>query len=190
MKLILITFLLSSVCAHAQNRHFIKCLGQKEAFYHKNKISNAYQKLNARLISTFIQMPQTLSVKEKYQVEICSSQTRYPSMVLLKNIILKQDKLFKSFSDKNDITTKSLNKMAINDILKKAYNLFISLIDDLQAQSNKANCILNQVPELKRFYKQTRYTLEDQGLKKIIFEIKHLEKILLKFERNQISTKC
>ena len=51
----------------AKPKQFLICLGKEEAYYHKNKLSGAYSKLNQQMISAVVQLSYAIELKAEYE---------------------------------------------------------------------------------------------------------------------------
>jgi hypothetical protein len=179
MKFLLSIFLILflSVHAQAQSKEFLKCLAQEELQFHKQKVGGAYYKLNQKLISELIQMTKTLTLKEKYQEQICNAPKKLVSLTLLKLMMIHKEDLFISYAPKGDLSMRSVDNQTKTEIVHESMKAFIHFINHLQAQTEKPNCLITKNKELYNLYLKARYTLEDQGLRQLINEVKDLEAI-------------
>ena len=168
----------------------LHCLGKEEKGYHKRHAGGPFPKINEKLISEFIQLSDTLVLKPKYQSEVCSFDKFPPSIQLLKLILVKKDKIFVSIAKKGDIVQRSLDGQTTEELITMGSFLFIELINDLQTQSKKPNCITKQIPALKDFYKKSRYILEDKGILELIAEIKNIESVFTKLLDPNLLKNC
>lgn len=186
---VLITLFLNSM-AYGNNKEFLKCLGEEESYYHKKKLAGAYVQLNKKLISEFIQLSDTLTIKKQYQNEICNNKNILPSLNLLKLILIKKESLFISLATSGDTVQKSMDHRTKNELTIMGAHTLINFINELQGQASKPNCILNKVPELKDFYLKTRYTLEDQGIISLLNGLKNIDLIFHKLNDKNLLNNC
>lgn len=188
--LLIIAFLASN--SYASNNKFLKCLGQEELYYHQQgKTPGAVQKLTEKLISEFIQISDTLTIKSRFQSEICNSNSKTPpSLVLLQLILTHKEKIFITKAPKDSVKQRSMDQRMMKEITLNGFNAFKTYINQLQAQAKKPNCIINKIPALKDFYFKTRYTLENQGIRKLILEIKNIDAVFKKLNNKNILDKC
>lgn len=187
---LLISIFFSSLSFGATNKSFLKCLGKEEQYYHTKKLSGPYFKLNQKLISEFIQLSDTLTIKSRFQKKICNDKDSLPSMTLLKLILTHQAQIFQSLAHKNDVSQRSMDKRTSKEMSSMAVFALISFINELQAQAKKPNCVIGKIPELKEFYSLTRYTLEDQGVLRLLETLKDLESIFKKLNDKTYLKNC
>jgi hypothetical protein len=187
---LLLTFLFTTLAYGSPNKGFLKCLGQEEHHYHKNKLAGPYLKLNQKLISEFIQLSETITIKKTYQDEICKNPNALPSVTLLKLILIHQENLFVSLATKNDIVNRAMDKRTTKEMSNMAVYALVDFINNFQAQSKKANCITTKIPELAKFYEQARYTMEDQGVLRLLKTLKDIEGIFKKLNNKNLLKDC
>jgi hypothetical protein len=191
MKLFLLLSFIFTTLSHASpNKEFLKCLGDEEQYYHKNKLAGPYLTLNKRLISEFIQLSDTITIKRKYQDIVCKSPNTFPSVTLLKLILIHKGNLFVSLAKKNDIVNRSMDERTTDEMSNMAVYALIDFINNFQAQSKKPNCIITKIPELGKFYEQTRYTMEDQGISRLLVTLKDIEGIFKKLGDKNLLKDC
>jgi len=190
MKYILVLTILFSSASFAANKQFLKCLGQEELFYHTKKVAGPYKKLNEKMISELVQISRTLTIKTKYQDEICTNKNYPPSMVLLKLLITKKQKIFLSLTSRLDVKQRSMDKRTMTEIVHNAGQTFVNFVNNLQVISGKPNCIVKNIPDLKLFFVKSRYTLEDEGILKLISEINDIDNLFKKLNQKGILKKC
>ncbi len=194
MKIIFSFLITLTACyglpAWSANQEFLKCLGAEELHYHNSKLNGAYQRLNQKIISEFIQLSRTLTIKDKYQKEVCKTPNSLPSLILLKLLLTKRESLFISSANKLDISQTSIDQGAMKEVTKEGFRIFVSFINDLQAMSNTPNCIIKKIPELKEFYFKSRYTMEDTGLRRLVDELGDLGPIFKKLNNKNILKDC
>lgn len=190
MKYLIVLVLTLLFQSHVFADNILHCLGAEESYYHKNKVSGAYYRLNSELIGKFIQLSKTLKIKRKFIQNICHNNLTTPSMALLQVLLTHHEKAFYSLATKQDIKQRAADMSTIKEITNMAHYAFTHFIDRLSSQVKKSGCIINKIPELKKLYKKSRYTLEDQGLKKLIHEIKDLEGVFKKLNNKIILKGC
>ena len=189
-KIILIYSLLFTSQLLASNKNFLKCLGSEEKTFHQKKIAGPYLKLNEDLISGFLQMSKTLTIKKKYQVEICQSTESLASLKTLELLLIHKKELFLSESIKGDIVQYSLDQYGKDEIISTALESFVNLINRIQVESGKVNCVTDNIPELRTFYVKTQHVQEEVGLIKLLDEIKDLKTVFKKLNSSSLITGC
>lgn len=190
MKYLLLFICFFSQSSLAQIKPVLKCLGQEEATYHKNKISGALLNLNKKMISELIQMSRTLELKKKYRSIICHHEIFPPSVALLYVVLHDQEKAFAIKTHPDDVIEISKDEKTIEEVIAKSIDSFFSFIDDLQMQASEPDCVLAKIPALKNIYLKTRYTLEDVGPKAILNEIENLEQIMKSLLKKDLLMNC
>ena len=179
-----------SFSSFANNKAFLKCLGSEEKYFHTQKLSGPYLKLNEKLISAFIQMSETLTMKDFFQKEVCENKDTLPSIRTLEIILFHKRKAFISKAPKGDLVNISIDEQGIDTILETSTEAFVNLIDELQANSKKPNCILENIPELNKFYFKARHIQEEVGMAKLIMEIEDVKAVFTKLNSKSLSSKC
>ncbi len=183
-------FFTYSLSSFANNKAFLKCLGSEEKYFHTQKISGPYLKLNEKLISAFIQMSDTLTMKESFQKDVCNNKSTLPSIRTLEIILLHRKAAFVSKAPKGDLVNISLDKQGVETILEISIEAFVNLIDELQTNSKKPNCILENIPELNKFYFKARHIQEEVGMAKLIKEIKDVKAVFTKLNSKSLTSQC
>lgn len=187
---ILIVSSFSSTYTYASEKEFLKCLGAEEKFYHTNKKGGAYINLNKAIISAFIQMSDTLDMKKSYQEKICRHKNFPPSLATLYYILQYQEKAFISKAEKLDLVQRSKDDKMKTEVITRTFYALTGFIDDLQTQVTKPNCIVKHIPTIKEFYTNSRYTMEDVGIKRLFKSIKNYEQVLIKLHEKKFLAKC
>lgn len=174
----------------ASEKKFLKCLGEEELNYHKKNLGGAYINLNKMMITEFIQMSETLSLKEKFQNKICQNKTFQPSLMTLYIILKYQEAAFSFHASERDVVQNSKDKKTMNEVINRSFFALTNFIDDMQSRAIKPNCIIDQIPELRELYKKARYTLENIGTRRTIAEIKNLKKLIEKLSSKETRQAC
>ncbi len=190
MKLYLVIFLYLTSLQSFASQNFLKCLGQEEKIYHKNKKAGALLRINQDLISEMVQLSETLDLKEGFKTEICLAEN-YPSSIELLRLMLKEQKnLFEIKTASGDVVQRSQDLSAIQELLTKSAYLFIKLINHVQSGFSKANCVIESIPEVAFFYRNARYILEDKGIEELLPKKDKIDIIFKKLFSKELSQKC
>lgn len=184
MKFILTTILLlTCLTTHARPKKIMVCLGKEEQYIHKNKIGGAFFKLNQDLIGALLQFPRYVKMTPKVYQQVCPAGSKFPSLSLLKHLILNSTMLFYVDADKNEVSQMAISKLAIDELQKKSLHIFIDFLNALQAEAPTVNCIVNSIEELKVTYLNLRYLEEELGTQKIFDSLSKKQIIFQKLER-------
>lgn len=168
----------------------LKCLGREEAYIHKNKIGGAYKALNQAMIGELILLGKSLSLDPRLQNEICSTNTVFPSFVLLEKIVTEGARTL-TFKKVNLTSTKDFSdRQTIRELNKNVFDIFIEFLTKLQADVDDPHCLTKKFPELKQFYLQAQHVFEEQGAKKILSNFKSLPALLKSIKANSWQKNC
>ncbi len=182
MRLTIVLALLFTINCHAASSSILRCLGEEEKTIFMAKKNGAFNHLNQALISKLLQLSSTVKLKSKYLNHVCDSKENTKSLTLLK-IMLMHDDAFYSTRPEGDLQFRSIDEEQITDLRKQSTLLFIELINNLQAQAKKPNCLQSKIPELNKIMQNGRYLLEELGLDGLV-EHKYEFQIVLKKLRN------
>jgi len=182
-NIICIFILLLSFSALAKPKDYIYCLGQEEAFIHKNKIGGAYTKLNKEVISALVQMSTTINMKKKYVQQICNKN--FSSLEILRLLMTRPGKVFYTTQSAKRIAQYTIDKNSMVDISDRSVFIFIDFLNAIQSQMKKSDCLLTKIPELKTFFKEMRFILEDVGIKRVMKSLGNPDIIFDKLEALQ-----
>lgn len=173
MKTMILFLVLISL--HTQAAQVLKCLGTEEAYIHKQKIGGAFKILNQDIIGEFLQLDSDIQLKTELLNRICDKRTLFPSLIILEKSILSVNSKEKIFKQKNDSTTRNgSNRQAIKNFNQSMFNIFLKFIARLQSSVDDPKCFQKNFPQIKNFYDQSRYVLEEQGQKRILQDFTHL----------------
>ena len=175
---LLILTLITSLNSIASDNYLLFCLGQEEKIIHQKKQSGAYNKLNREMISELLQLPKTVKLNDKYLEVVCDKNNSFKSLSLLKFILLRGNTFYSSV-DTNSIKEYAIDMRLIKQLKIDSIKLLIIFINAIQAESPKVDCLQKKIPELRVFYQNGRYLLEDVGFKDLI-ENKHNYELIFK----------
>jgi hypothetical protein len=184
----MVLFCLSSPTHARPQKRYLWCLGQEEAYIHKNKIGGAYNKLNQEMILIIVQLSQTINLKQEIEEKICSK--KFSSVELLRFLIKQKENVFYSTVDQENLKLISVDRNSIKEVHEQAINLFIDFINSIQAQMPKAGCLVKKIPELQIFFDRTLHTLEDVGIEGLFKNLKNVDKIFDQLQEIKYSTSC
>lgn len=166
MKILIIFLLFNSVYA----ANLLRCLGQEESFYAKKRYTGPTYKLNQILIDEISSLSDLVMTEDAYQ-RVCTSKTKFPSLRLLKELVLNERQLFVG-EDRNGIdfiTLKSLRNNSGQILLK-----YISFI---QSIAKDPKCIERNIPEVKILYSRYKYLEDEIPSKELMGNKKEIHKI-------------
>lgn len=186
-SVLFILFLTPSIQAKPLKK-FIVCLGQEEAYIHKNKIGGAYSKINQDMISALVQLSDNISMRPKLEEMVCKQ--KFPSIEILRLLLTQKKSPLISRANKGNIKARAIDKNAIKELNEKSIHIFIDFVNAIQTQMSSAHCMKKKIPELAKFYSKLRHTLEDVGLKQIFNEIKDINGVFKKLQQLKMNQKC
>ncbi|EQC45996.1 hypothetical protein M900_1763 [Bacteriovorax sp. Seq25_V] len=126
-----------------------------------------------------------LEVTPEAYKRICSSSKRSPSLLLLKELIIRDRKIFKK-EEGSDFQYVHLN--AVRD---RAGIMLVKFLSSVQSLAKDPKCIEKNIPGVKPLFQRYLYLEEELSSKKIIGEKADLEIIFDKLESiDEILKKC
>jgi hypothetical protein len=130
----------------------LQCLGQEEARIHRLKIPGVIYRLNQQMIAA-ITAANELNLRPKYQKNICHNPQLSPSVALLKELLLHQERVFKFKSSEH----RQKSSFTVNQLISNLPNLFFNYLSGLQQYADKANCLPTKLPHLRYFMDRFKY---------------------------------
>jgi Mor family transcriptional regulator len=163
MKWLLMLILISPGTTFAvREQSLLKCLGEEEKALHLKKDLGPTYDLNQKLISEVIQIPK-VKIQDSILSSICRSKS--PSWKLMEYSLIQGKALFLTVSDES--LDSSINQSMINDYLDSTREIFIQVINQIQAISPSPDCLEKELPELASFFSDLKYLQEEMSLEKI-----------------------
>lgn len=156
-----------------QPKTLLECLGQEEAKLHFSKVGGAIFRLNQRLVDYFSQ-EQTLSIRPEYLKEICRYQKFGPSIHFLEKAVLLERQLF-TIQNEDE-------RMRFEEFYRELPGIFIQYMSDLQVSMPIADCLSNQIKELKSFFYEYRYLESNLKIEYFFRNKKNLQSIFKKLQ--------
>jgi hypothetical protein len=129
------------------------------------------------MISTMLQLNETIQIKDQYLKEICKAS--HTSFKILELIFSNQDDIFISTAPKNNIQVRSMDKFSIDELKNRSFKVLINFLTRQQALYTDPNCVKNRVPEILSFYENATHLLSEIGIENTIKTIKN-KKIFFK----------
>lgn len=163
---------LTSSC-YAQT--ILQCLGKEENFYAKQKYTGPNYKLNQMMIEEMTSLNE-LKIKESSYRDICSNPKGYPSLRLLKKILLDERNLF------SQIGKSAIYQTLAESIKDKAGDILIDYLTRLQATAQTPDCVVTQIPETKNLFSRYLHLREVLSSTQANGERKELYRIFSKLE--------
>lgn len=180
MKFLLIT-LFFILPAFANTAKLMRCLGEEEKQLHlKKEISGRY-KLNQDLISALVQLTDEVSIKPKYYAQACRKEVKNTSFELLKVILTHKQESFMVIGKKKS-TMVLIAEKSITELYNRITEVFIDYLSGIRARAPTSDCIVEHIPQLKKFYESLLYLQEDIDREKILGEIKDINGLFIKLE--------
>lgn len=140
-----------------QANEVLKCLGREELRLHKAKNTGPQYQLNQIFLNE-IASNNTISIKDEFVADICQNKTIPPSVMLLKNLMLRQRGLFNIKIDPNRIDGFENFKVAqIDDLVARAAKIFFQYLAGLQVISPSAHCLERKLPSLSKLINRYNY---------------------------------
>jgi len=189
MKFIYLTIVLFSTQIFASENYLMYCIGQEELKIHKAKKTGALSKLNQEIISELLQLSDRIKLKDKYLEKVCDSKNNEKSLSLL-NYILLDKKSFYTIATEHEIKEQAIDLKHIKELNRTAVSLFINYLNNLQAETNKANCLAKKIPSLRKLLRNGRYILEDLDYENILEHKHDFELIFRKLKSPDLLTNC
>ena len=186
----LIAFLfLFNLAAFAKPKAYMRCLGQEEFAIHKRNAGGPVYKLNQEIISSLVQLRDSIYMKKKFVKKVCASNS--PSLKVLELLMTEEELFFSSHNPARDPKRHAIDQSTIEDLREKSALLFIGFTGQMQAGLPKAGCLQRHVPQLEKFFEQMRYLVENIGLKRVMKALKEPQKIFDKLQSLDVNKmKC
>ncbi len=165
MKLLLITALFLTAQVHAANPLLV-CLGAEEKRLHQNKNTGPIYDLNQRITAEMIQIP-GLSVSNEDFNLICGKKSYSESWKLLELSLRKGKNLFVIPASVTGLQ-RSITEGMIEDYVRESKEILLTFISQVQTISPTPDCLLEEIPELNKFFTQIKYLQEDIDIKRIM----------------------
>jgi hypothetical protein len=165
MKVLLTLVLFLSFEARAANA-LLMCLGGEEKRLHQDKNTGPIYDLNQRVTAEMIQIPDVTITSEDFK-NVCQSKRYSESWKLLELSLRKGKKLFIIPASVTGLQ-RSITEGMIEDYMEASKEILLSFISQVQTLSPTPDCLLNEVPELNKFFIEIKYLQEDIDIKKIM----------------------
>lgn len=165
MKVFLTLVLFLSFEARAANA-LLMCLGGEEKRLHQDKNTGPIYDLNQRITSEMIQIPDVMINAEDYR-SVCQSKRFSESWKLLELSLRKGKKLFVIPASISGLQ-RSITEGMIEDYVEASKEILLNFISQIQTLSPTPDCLLQEIPELNRFFTEIKYLQEDIDIKKIM----------------------
>lgn len=165
MKLFLVTVLFFAVEARAANR-LLTCLGAEEKRLHQAKESGPLYDLNQKMTAEMIQIPDVTIPAAEFK-KVCEERSFSESWKLLELSLRKGKKLF-IIPESITGLQRSITQGMIDDYVLTSKEILLGFISQVQTVSPTPNCLLEEVPELNKFFIEIKYLQEDIDMKKIM----------------------
>lgn len=182
-KLILIFLTLNFAMARQSGgpKKYMVCLGKEEAKIHKKNIGGPVYRLNQEVISSLVQLRESIFMKDDSITEICKAP--YPSVKFLE-LLMKEDHIFYSnHNKKRDPREYTIDQAALAELKRTSAPLFVSFITGLQAGLNRPNCLQELIPELGPFIDDMLYLQENLDIEQILASIKSPKSVFEKLQK-------
>lgn len=160
----LFIFSLPALAQHNE-RQLIKCLGEEEKAFHKNKELGPIYELNQRLIAEMIQIPHA-ELDDLAYTEMCKTKNASASLKLLELSIRRGSEIFDMPKSVSGIQ-RSVAEGMIVDYVEATKDIFLGLMTSIQTLAPSASCIKEEIPEVDSFFSDIKYLQEDVDMKKI-----------------------
>lgn len=176
MKVLIFAILITLISSHAMANQFLKCLGQEEAYIHRNKVGGTYNKLNQALIEQLLMFQETVHMRAELEKKICSKPEDFPSLEVMKHVFLGTEIFYTTYK-KSSLREYSIDQSAISDFREQSKYIFVNFLTDMLSEVKDPHCLVKKFPELKDFFLKTKYILEDVGIEQLVKEIKDKNKM-------------
>lgn len=165
MKLFLVTVLIFAFEARAANQ-LLTCLGNEERRLHQQKEMGPLYDLNQKMTAEMIQIPNVTISPQEFK-SVCLEK-RFSESWRLLELSLRMGK--KLFIIPESITglQRSITQGMIDDYVLTSKEILLGFISQVQTFSPTPNCLLEEIPELYKFFIEIKYLQEDIDLKKIM----------------------
>jgi len=171
MRFLHIIFFLILSYSHAASRPYLVCLGKEEVTIHKKKIGGAYYRLNQEMISSLLQVNETIQVNKKKLSKLCDS--RFVSIDILEKILFAKTPFFYTNTNIKDVKQKSIDIFSLKELKSRSFTVFLNFLTRLQSNFKDPKCLIKKVPEIASFYDNTQFLLKEQGVDKTLQIIKN-----------------
>lgn len=165
MKLFLVTVLFFAFEARAANR-LLMCLGSEEKRLHQIKDTGPLYDLNQKMTAEMIQIPNVTIPGAEFK-SVCEEKPFSESWKLLELSLRKGKKLF-IIPESITGLQRSITQGMIDDYVLTSKEILIGFISQVQTISPTPNCLLEEIPELNKFFMEIKYLQEDIDMKKIM----------------------
>jgi hypothetical protein len=187
--LMILTILSTNTLAQSKRRDLLYCLGQEELKLHRSKRTGPQYFLNQFFINEAASTG-LFKLKKKYYKEICEIKEFPPSIGLMKNLLLKEKKIFEKVKSESS-HLEALYISGLDSLVERAPHIFFQFLSIIQSQTRYAYCFNENIPELHRMLEKFRYLEEDMSPKQLISNKKEINAIFEKLKYlDAIYDKC
>jgi len=165
MKLFLLTVLFLAFEARAANR-LLMCLGNEEKRLHQAKETGPLYDLNQKMTAEMIQIPDVTLNAADFKT-VCQEQRFSESWKLLELSLRKGKSLFVIPASITGLQ-RSITQGMIDDYVETSKEILLGFISQIQTISPTPQCLLEEVPDLDRFFTRIKYLQEDIDIRKIM----------------------
>lgn len=184
MKLFCLVFILFSSTCFASQSELLKCLGQEEKYIHNQKIGGAFFELNQSMISFVVMFPSDTEIHAEKLKEVC--EEKYSSFHLLRLLITDGHKIFKESGELKP----GGDVRRPESLAKHSLSMFLQFLSRYQSGFSKADCLEQSIPELRSFFRKTRYLETDISKQKLLKELKGVDLIFDKILSRRVAPGC
>ena len=188
MKLFIYLFLVSTSTLLAAARPHLVCLGAEEVKIHKAKDTGPYYKLNQEMISTMLQLSESIQMTPKALKEVCESEST--SLKILELIFTSKKSVFTSKLKANNVHGTSSDAFSIDELKIRSFKVLINFLTRLQSNYTDPHCLKKKVPEINSFYENATHLLAELGIEKTVKTIKNPKKFFEKLRNLPKNSSC
>lgn len=184
MKVFCLVFLFVPTFVLASQGQLLKCLGQEEKYIHQERIGGAFSELNQSMISFVVMFPSGTTIKSDKLKEICSE--KFSSFHLLRLFLTEGDKIIVRAKTKKP----GDDALEPESLAKNSLTMFMQFLSQYQASFSKADCLVQSIPQLRGFFRKTRYLETDLSYRKLVKELNNIDLIFDKILSRRVAKGC
>lgn len=161
----------------------LKCLGNEEKQYHKNKTRSPLYFLNQEVISYFVELTES-KFHDPLLKSRCPSPTSY---YLIKRIILHPSEHLKEIQEKKLV---SIPKTDQEVFQKKAIRILLNFLNETQKKETKIDCLKSSSESYKKLFQNMFYFEENISELDVLLPRKEINNLFEDISALSLSNEC
>ncbi len=176
--------------ANSSRSDLLRCLAKEEQLLHKKKILDTRYNLNQQFITKISEIGDII-LKPEYYKEVCLGNHQYPSLKLLKLLVLHGSSIYSMDLKNDDTSVKTLRINSMKEMDDTIIHLFIEYLSALRLRSKDAKCLENNIPYYKEVIIDIKFLEEEMSVRNIFKDTKKITAIFNSLDNfDKIVKKC